>query len=200
MTEDPTRIPRIIGKHVHDVRNSINCLNLIAELLNDLSTDPQLASPLAMMRSDLTQLEATVNSLQFKFAEPRSSSITADDLMQLWKKQITPLENATHHIVWSPPPAPGILTVDVDAILSVLREWVIGGWYRTAGGTLKLAVNTASGSVLVEVREAQPKPPPNAHDLEEARRLVTMNGGALDVSEDTVTGERVVMLKFAAGD
>lgn len=199
MTDNRTRIERIIYKHVHDVRNSINCLDLLAVMVADFATDPAAAPLMETMRTELTQLEVTLNSLQFKFAEPRPRTITADDLLQLWRKMIAPLENATHPIEWTPPSAPGTLTIDVDAILSVLRELVISGWYRSAGGLLQAAVSTTETSVLAEVRQPLPRTPPELHEIEEARRLVEMNGGTLDVSENTVSGERVVTLKFTAG-
>ncbi len=196
MPDDATRISRIINQHVHDVRNSINCLSLLAGMVDDLASDPAMTTPLAMMRADLNQLEATVNSLQVKFAEPEPSTITADDLMQLWKKQLAALEHATRQIEWSPPTVPGTLTVDVNAILSVLRELVVAAWCRNGGAILKLAVRTTGMSVVAEVSEPQPRKPPSAHDIDEARRLVEMNGGTLDVSEDTVSEKRIVALKF----
>ncbi len=199
MSDNPMRIPRIIHKHVHDVRNSINCLELLAMMVEDQATDPAMARPLATLRAELTQLEATVNSLQFKFAEPHPSTITADDLMRLWKNKIAPLENATQQISWSPPTASESLTVDVNAILSVLQELVLAGWYCAGGGMLHAAVSTTEASVLAAVREPHPHAQREAHDLEEARRLVEMNGGTLDFSENTVSGERVVTLKFPAG-
>lgn len=196
MTDDP-RIHRIIHQHLHDVRNSINCLDLMAEMAADLCTDPALATPLAMMRADLTQLEATVNSLQFKFSEPQPSHVTAADLLQLWQNKIAPLENATHRIAWSPPTGSGVLTIDVDAILSVLRELVTAGWYRHAGCVLQAAVSTSETTVLAEVREPHPQTPPEADGMDEARRLVERNGGTLEVSEEPVSGDRVISMRFA---
>lgn len=198
MTDNPTHIERIIYKHVHDVKNSINCVELLAGMIADIVTDPTAVPLLETLRAELTQLEATVNSLQFKFSEPRPYPITADDLMELWKRKIAPLENATHPITWSPPVAPATLTVDVNVILSILRELVIGGWYRSSGDMLQAAVSTTETSVLATVKEPRPRTPPEDLDIEEARRLVEMNRGTLDVSEDAMSGERTVTIKFPA--
>ena len=70
MTDEAQRIERIINKHVHDVRNSINCLDLLALLLGEVSTDPEVASTVQRMSAELTQLEATVEALQHEFAKP----------------------------------------------------------------------------------------------------------------------------------
>ena len=91
MTDDPTGIQQIIHQHVHDVRNSINSLDLQAVLLEDLGTDREVAATLKGMRAEFTQLEATVKALQSKFAEPQPGTLPADDLTQLRKSQIAPV-------------------------------------------------------------------------------------------------------------
>lgn len=50
MTDDPTRIQRIIHKHLHDVRNSLNSRDLQAGLLVDRGTNPEVAAALKGMR------------------------------------------------------------------------------------------------------------------------------------------------------
>ena len=79
-------------------------------------------------------------------------------------------------------------------------ELVIAGWNRAAGAVLKLAIHTTGTSVLAEVREPLPRTPPAAHAIEETRRLVEMNGGTLDISDDAVSKERVITIKFPAGE
>jgi two-component system sensor histidine kinase/response regulator len=91
MTDDPTSIQQIIHQHVHDVRNSINNLDLQAVLLEDLGTDPEVAATLKGMRAEFAQLEATMKALLFKFAEPQSGTPTADDLIQVKEPQIAPM-------------------------------------------------------------------------------------------------------------
>jgi len=81
MTEESQRIERIIRKHVHDVRNSISCLDLQAVLLSEVSTDSEVAGTMRRMRAELTQLEATVKALQQNFAEPARPTLTSDDLL-----------------------------------------------------------------------------------------------------------------------
>jgi len=88
MNDDPKNIQRIIHQHVHDVRNSINNLDLQAVLLEDIGTDPEVAETLKGMRAEFTQLEATVKLLQSKFAAPQSSMLKADDSTQLKSAQI----------------------------------------------------------------------------------------------------------------
>ena len=41
-----------------------------------------------------------MQSLQYRFTEPRPSKVAVEDLMQQWNDQIEPQENATHLISW----------------------------------------------------------------------------------------------------
>ncbi|MDZ4742636.1 MAG: hybrid sensor histidine kinase/response regulator [Verrucomicrobiota bacterium] len=91
MTDDHTNIQKIIRQHAHDVRNSINNLDLQTVLLEDLGTDPEVAETLKGMRAEFTQLEVTVKALQSKFAEPQPGTPTADDLTQFKDPQTTPM-------------------------------------------------------------------------------------------------------------
>ena len=105
MTEDPVLIQHIIHKHVHDVRNSINSLDLQAVLLEDQGTDPEVAATLKGMRAELTQLEATVKALQFKFSGPQPRTLTDDDLTQLPKQQTTPARERKSKLLTPQPDA-----------------------------------------------------------------------------------------------
>ena len=67
MIDDPQRTQQIIHKHVHDVRNSINCLALEAVWLDHLATDPEVAASVERMRRVFVELEATMESLQLEF-------------------------------------------------------------------------------------------------------------------------------------
>ena len=108
MTDDPTRIQKIIRQHVHDVRNSINNLDLQAVLLEDLGTDPEAAATLKGMRAEFTQLEAVVKALQSQFVGPQPGTTTAEDSMQLREPQILPVEETgeTETQVVKPPTPP----------------------------------------------------------------------------------------------
>jgi len=126
MTDDPMSIQRIIHQHVHDVRNSINSLDLQAELLEELGTDPEVAATLKAMRAEFTQLETTVKELQSKFSEPQPSTLTADDLTQLRKPQTAPVggrgEAETRGIEPSPrtPPRDAVDLASITALETVL--------------------------------------------------------------------------------
>jgi len=196
MTEEDQRIERIISEHVHDVRNSINCLDLEAVLLGELSTDPEVVGTLRRMCSELKQLEATVKALQYKFAEPSPLTLTSGDLLHFWQRQVAPLETADRRIAWSSPPVSRDIFLDAHAVLSIMRELVLGAWGRAPASVLKAAVITTDHRVALELREPISSTPPAAEALGEQQRLVATHGGTLAVCEDPPAGERIVTLTF----
>ena len=196
MTEESQRIERIIYNHVHNVRNSINCLDLLAVLLGEVSTDPEVASTMQRMCAELTQLQATVMTLQYKFARPAPQTLTSGDLLYLWQRQIAPLEMAEHRMVWSPPPVAREMTLDAAAVLSIMRELVLEAWWRTPSSVLKAAVITTGHRVELELREPTSSTLPKAEALEEQQRLIASHGGTLAVCADAPAGERIFTLAF----
>jgi hypothetical protein len=198
MTEESKRIERIIYNHVHNVRNSINCLDLLAVLLGEVSTDPEVASTMQRMCVELTQLQATVMTLQYKFAQPAPQTLTSGDLLYLWQRQIAPLEMAEHRMVWSPPPVARDMMLDADAMLSIMRELVLDAWWRAPASVLKAAVITTDHRVALELREPISSTPPEAGTLGEQQRLVATHGGTFEVCEDAPAGERSFTLTFPA--
>jgi len=196
MTDESQRIGRIIRKHVHDVRNSVNCLDLQAELLSGITTDPEVAESLRRMRAELTQLDAAVKALQYKFIEPAPFTLTSGDLLYLWQRQIDNLETADRRMVWSPPPVALAITLDAHAVLSVMRELVLDAWGRAPASVLKAAVITTSHGIALELREPISSTPPAAEALDTRHTLVTTHGGTLTVCDDAPACERVVTLTF----
>lgn len=196
MTDEAQRIERIINKHVHDVRNSINCLDMLAVLLGEVSADPEVADTVQRMSAELTQLEATVKALLYKFSKPAPQTLTSGDLLVLWQRQIAPLETASRRISWSIPPTAQELTLDAHAIISVMREIVLDAWWRTPSSELKAAVITTDQGVVMELREPIPSTPPAAEALGEHQQIIAIHGGTLVVSEDALAGERITALNF----
>lgn len=196
MTDQSQRIKRIIAKHVHDVRNSMNCLYWEAALLGELNTDPEVAGTVKRICAELTQLEETTKALQYRFSSPAPLSLSTADLLDIWRQQIAPLETDARRISWSAPPVPRDITLDAPAMLSVMHELVLDAWRRSTDSVLKAAVVTMDHCVTLELREPSSPTPPDPEELEEQQRLVAIHGGALDVSEDALAGERIITLTF----
>jgi hypothetical protein len=197
MTEETQRIERIINNHVHDVRNSINCLDLLAMLLGEVSSDPEVAETVQRMCTELTQLQATVMALQYKFAKPAPLTLTSGELLSMWQRQIALIETAERRMAWGPPPPVAReMTLDAAAVLSIMRELVLEAWWRTPSSVLKAAVITTGHRVELELREPTSSTLPKAEALEEQQRLIASHGGTLAVCADAPAGERIFTLTF----
>lgn len=196
MSADPDRPSRLVVKHVHDVRNSINGLDMEAVMLAEKSTDPQVIQTMGRIRLELKHLEATVKSLLFKFADPQPMAFPSRDLLQLWQHQIAPLENATHRIEWSMTGDSSVMTIDANAILSVLRGLVLTAWSHHPRPVIKAGIINTPGAVIVELREAVPRIALPAGAMAEEQLLVERNGGSLTVTTDGAAHEQVTCLSF----
>ena len=198
MIQEKNRTEKIIRTYVHDVRNYINSLDLEAVLLGELVTDSAVIEILQRMRAQLGQLEADVKGLLFKFAAPQPMQLTAADLLHLWKYQMTPLEDSSHKIEWAAPTVSKALTIDAHALVSLLRELVIGAWRRSRGAGLKATVKTSEQCVVVELREPLHGTRLSDDALFEYQRVVEINGGQFEQIDDPLTDERIISLSFVA--
>lgn len=196
MTEEAQQIERIINKHVHDVRNSMTSLYYEAVLLGELNADPEVASTVKRMRAEITQLEATLKALQYKFSKPAPLTLSSAELLDLWQRQMAALETADRQIAWSEAPVPRDVFLDAQAVLSIMRELFLAAWVRAPASQLKAALVTRDQCVALELRVPASGPPPAAEALEDQRRLVAIHGGTLAVSEAASAGERIFMLSF----
>lgn len=187
------RVTKVVRKHAHDVRNYINSLDLECSFLEELLTDPDGVETARRMRVQLRQLELVVKSLSYKFAECHPGTITAADLLQLWKYQVEALDDKGT-IEWSAPTAPMVVTLDSGAIVLVLRELVMEAWARNRA--VKAGVRTSGDEVVAELVWSSPAGA--AVDPEEHRRLVEMSGGKLERAYDEAAGAWVITLSFPA--
>ncbi len=191
---DP-QITALVRRHAHDVRNYINSLDLEASLLAELVTDAEAVATVRRMRSQLSQLEATVRALSVKFTEPRPVALTAADLLQMWRHQVDAMQDASQPVEWSAPVEPKALMIDPGIIVTVLRELVTGARKRSSSRGLSAGVSTSAGTVTAEVTEPA-QAVFAADEMEELRRVVANNGGSLEQDRDQITGAWSTRLVF----
>lgn len=194
-SHDP-RVARIVRRHVHDVRNYINSLDLEATLLEEELTDSEALEGVRRMRSQLRQLDASVGALSFKFAEPRPTTITAFDLFMMWKSQVTESQDESRAVEWQAPAESQLINVDPSGITSVLRELVLGAWNRSPGAVLKAAVKTSSTEVTAELREKLSRNSLAEEIVRECEHVVAVNGGRVGYTSLPDAAEAVTTLTF----
>lgn len=195
---DRVDMAAVVRRHAHDVRNYINCIDLESALLEEVVTDPEAIESVRRIRSQLAQMDGAIQSLSVKFVDPQPITISAADLLQLWKNQIQPLEESVDRVRWSGPVEPKLLSIDPQVIMCVLRELVCRALKRNAEENIVASVRTTEDAVLAQLREAAPRLANSDDWLPELVRLVKRNGGTC--SRETVAGstECVTTLYFPA--
>jgi len=173
------------------VRNYIDSLDLECSFLEELLEDPDAVETARRMRVQLRQLELVVKSLSVKFAECHPVTITASDLLHLWKHQVEALDDKGT-IEWSLPTEPLVVTLDSGAVVLVLRELVMEAWARNRA--VKAGVQTTGDEVIANLM--WPAPAGTVPDPEEHRRLIEASGGRMERTHDEAAGAWVITLHF----
>ncbi len=189
---------RIVRRHAHDVRNHLNILELESVMLGELMSDPAAIATIRRIRTQLVQLDNTVKALLFKFTEPRLAVVTAGDLLQLWKNQVTPLLSPEQSMEWPATSETSQLSVDVNAVAFVLRELTVAAWKRAPGFPLKAALHANADTVVVELREPAHDVPMNGDLMDDVTKLIQANGGGFDRAQIPGTGEWLTTLTFTS--
>lgn len=187
---------RIVRRHAHDVRNHLNILELESVLLGELISDPAVLESVRRIRTQLTQLDATVKALLFKFTEPCPTVVAAGDLLQLWKRQVSPLVSSKQAIQWPAAYETSQLSVDPNAVVFALRELTIAAWKRARGAPLKAFIHAKGDVVMIELSEPANEAPMTGDLMEDAVRLLHANGGRFDHTQISATGEWLSTVTF----
>jgi hypothetical protein len=199
-------IVAIIRQHAHDVRNHINSLDLEAAMLGEGLTDDTTAGALVRIRRQIAQVEAAVSTLCVKFLEPQPMDVPVLDLVYLWKNQIQSLPSPPR-VDWAVNAGRQIVTVDLNALLVVLRELVISAATSCLEAAVFVAV-TCDTEFVIEIRHAARPPEANqpshaeaTFSREERQRLgldwvVKRNGGRLLYEPRTESGDSLTTLRF----
>lgn len=196
--DDRDSIARTVRRHAHDVRNHLNILELETVLLGELISDPAANATVRRIRTQLSQLDMTVKALLFKFTEPRPAVVTAGDLLQMWKYQVTPLASPEQSMEWPATGGTRQFSVDANVVAFVLRELTVDAWKRCPGLALKAAIHATADTVAIELREPPNPVPLNGDLLEDAARLIQANGGRFDHTQSPLTGEWLSTLTFSS--
>lgn len=193
------RMTKIVRRHAHDVRNHLNVLDFDATLLGALISQPEAVAILQRMRVDLAQLDAAVKALGLRFEAPRPVVVAAGDLLQLWKLEVNRMGLVGSPVDWSAVHETAPVTVDPNAVVSVLREVTLAACKRACGLPLKASVWTDGASVVVDLLEPAHGVPMPEDLIEESARLIKANGGRLSHIQNAATQEWLTTLTFASG-
>lgn len=209
-----SRVAAFIRQHTHDVRNTINCMDLEMELMQDLVVEEDVAAGMTRVREQLRQIERHMKALSAAFQEPRPTleRMSPKVLWQVWQEK----QQAYHPqlaVQWRDELGPEPVAVEVDLALlgEVFTELLTNATaYPPAGpliGTLKLQ-DQRLALELQEPKETAVEPQAwglpfarTAHGhyslgLWAARRKLEALGGQLEQSFDAASGSLVTTLSL----
>ena len=197
-TDDLARLERTVGRHIHDVRNCINSLDLEAALLSELVTHPEALESIRRMRWQTGQLEAITRSLSIRIAGVQRVSLTAMDLLTLWKGHVATLEDSSRPFEWTAPAESTRIELDAIAITSVLRELMAEALRHSEGRRIQASVRTTDHQVIAEVKVNGENPSIAREWIEDLSSIVARSGGKLRHRVLAATGEWIAALEFPA--
>lgn len=148
------RVAAFVRQHTHDVRNTINCMDLEMELMSDVGMDAEIADGLKRVREQLRSLELQMKALSSAFHEPRpmAAPIGARVLLQIWREKHAELNGALE-VQWLGEIGPEEVNVDVEMMSSVFKELLANAAAFSPNGPLTATASAKGGKVLFELRE-----------------------------------------------
>lgn len=207
-----SRVAAFVRQFTHDVRNSLNSLELETALLREVVTDEEGKDCVERIRSQVRSCGAHMRTLSTTFQKPESnrSPIEAAELFLIWKEEQAELKHPVE-VKWQTSLEGQKVSVDVAMMTRVFHELL-----ENAGNFSKNHKSVASASadgksVLFELREQKTEPidPSNWGEpfsstrrggyglgLWSARRIVEANQGTLTQSPSPGGGELVTTITF----
>ncbi|MGV3663180.1 MAG: hypothetical protein ACO1TE_23615 [Prosthecobacter sp.] len=152
----PTRVAAFVRQYTHDVRNTINCMDLEMELMQDVITEPEAVTSMNRIREQLRSMEMQMRSLSAAFHEPRPTPdvIQARVLLQIWREKHAEQPEAAQ-IQWSDKLGDEQVEVDVEMVASAFSELLANAAAYAEGGAGPPSAHASprNGHVVFELRE-----------------------------------------------
>jgi len=150
------RVAAFLRQYTHDVRNTINCMDLEMELMQDLVTEPEAVTSMNRIRDQLRSMEVQMRSLSAAFHEPHPTPdiIPARVLLQIWREKHAEHAEAAP-IQWSDELGDEQVEVDVEMVASAFNELLTNAVTYSEGGALSAHAAPRGGHVVFELKEVK---------------------------------------------
>jgi len=163
---ETTAVAGFIRRLTHDVRNTLNALDLQLLLLE--SEDPEVQRQLAEARQIIGQEARRLSrlSLQFQTSQPQWIQYTAEEMMQdLMPRMQKRLARKMGRVDW-PEEAPKIpVRIDFEMVSEILGELVENALHHgEEEGRVSVTVSEHEGTVAVHVSERTAPPVSGPHE------------------------------------
>lgn len=123
----PETVSSLIRKHVHDLRNCINYLDLEISLLEEEATDINQSFNVSLLRGQLNKLEHLGQVLNLRFSLPSLAEVAVGDVWARWQRTMENLHPAVK-VQWLCECEQGLIRTDLHALTHLLAE-VLGSFH-----------------------------------------------------------------------
>lgn len=150
------RVAAFVRKHLHDVRNDLNSIDLEASLLSDMVPEGEARTSVEHIQRQLraSALNLRLLSTCFQRCDPYPASISASALLQIWQEKHEAMRNAPA-IEWIDRAGEVKLKVDIQMMATVFLELLKNA--ATYSKNAAITVTVESGKGQVHFRMAEPK-------------------------------------------
>lgn len=149
-----SRVTAFMRRHMHDVRNGLNSLDLEMEFLSELVPDGEASDSVGRMRRQLRAVAQQLRTLAAQFQEPSpvSVKIPARVLLKIWREKHAALTPAPE-IRWVDELKEEEVNVDVEMMATAFRELLTNAAVHAPAGPLTISAQIRSNDVVFELRE-----------------------------------------------
>lgn len=175
----------MIRRHLHDVRNHLNSIEIDVALIETSTSDPQMLGSINRIRAEVSAAERAMRALSIRFKEPTRGVVAAIDVFHLWRSRSRAgVSDAA--IEWECGIEREMINVDLrmtaDALCELLRN--SGAAPTKASGVVR------DGGVSFEI-QLFPAGSVNGSLLPGIEAVIASNGGTYQRRETTEDGGTV---------
>ncbi len=154
-TEIPlARIAEFVRQHTHNVRNSLNSLELENGLLQEFVLDAEGQASTERIRRQLRSMAEDMRSLSAVFQDPvpTAGPLPARDLLLIWQEKHAELPEAPE-VRWVDELGGQTVHVDAEMMAFVFRELLVNATRFSPGSAGTVTAQAKAGEVIFELRE-----------------------------------------------
>ena len=148
------RIAEFVRQHTHNVRNSLNSLELESGLLQEFVLDAEGQASTERIRRQLRSLAEDMRALSAVFQDPvpTAGPLPARDLWLIWQEKHAQLPEAPE-VRWVDALGGQTVNVDAEMMAFVFRELLLNATRFSPGSPLTVTARAKAGEVIFELRE-----------------------------------------------
>lgn len=153
------RVAAFVRKHLHDVRNDLNSVDLEASLLSDMVPDGEAKTSVEHIQRQLRASALNLRQLStcFQKYDPYPASIAASSLLQIWQEKHEAMKGAPN-VEWQDQSGEVKVKVDIQMMASVFLELLKNAATHSKHAPITISVQKQGDLVRFEMRETKESP------------------------------------------